>query len=151
MDKLELKRRISMKAFETFEATLEMHRATQQDMADDTLDAENDANEMADDSNKLETLDDIEQLAEIMDAREDERLQLGKLIPVLHEEVTIGSVVITNERNFFTGGSVAPFEVDGVDYLGISPEAPIYKVLEGKKAGDTVEFREVMYEIKEVF
>ncbi|MFN7118773.1 MAG: hypothetical protein ACK4TA_18385 [Saprospiraceae bacterium] len=151
MDQLELKERIIRQAYEAYNATIEMHRATEQDMAADAFNAENDAGEMADDSNKLETLDDVQQMAEIIDEREEVLLDLEKIIPVLHEEVTLGSVIMTDQRNFFVGESVAEFEVEGAQYTGISPEAPIYKALEGKKSGDSVEFRGVKYAIESVF
>lgn len=151
MDKLELKQRIIRKAFEAYEQTIEMHRATEQDMTSDTLDAENDANEMSDDSNKLETLDDVEQLAEIIDDRQDELMHLDSMIPTLHEEVTIGAVIKTNQRCFFVAESIPEFEVEGVTYTGISSKAPIYKAMEGKKAGEKVSFREVEYKIEDVF
>lgn len=151
MNKLELKERIIRQAYEAYRETIEMHRATETDMAADAFDAENDTGEMADDSNKLETLDDVQQLAAIVDERQDELLDLEKMIPVIQEEVTIGAVVMTDQRNFFIGESIPEFEVEGVTYTGISPEAPIFKALQGKKAGDQVAFRGVQYAIQAVF
>ncbi len=151
MSKLELKERIIRQAYEAYDETIAMHRATEADMAEDAFDAGNDAGEMADDSNKLETLDDVEQMAEIVDERQDELLDLEKMIPVIHDEVTIGAVVMTDQRNFFIGESIPEFQVEGISYTGISPEAPIFKALQGKKAGDQVEFRGVQYTIQEVF
>ncbi len=67
-----------------------------------------------------------------------------------HDTVQVGAVVMTDQRNFYIAIS-RNFEVDGVEYTGISTSAPIYEVLEGKKAGDTVKFADQTYKISEVF
>jgi hypothetical protein len=90
-------------------------------------------------------------MADITDAREGELENLEALIPTVHWEVMNGSVVVTNVRNFFVGASIPSFEVLGVSYVGISPEAPIYQALHTKAVGDVVDFRGTHYEIKEVF
>lgn len=151
MDKLQLKAQIIKSAYEAYDQTIEMHRKTEQDMADDAIDPQDDNFEMSDDSNKLETLDEVEQLAEIVDERQDELIDLEKMIPTIHDKVTIGSVIMTDKRNFFVGESVPEFKVQGVIYTGISPEAPIFKAFEGKTSGDTVAFRDVQYKIQEIF
>lgn len=67
-----------------------------------------------------------------------------------HDSVQVGSVVLTDQRNFYVSIS-RNCEVDGVEYIGISTSAPIYEVLEGKKAGDRFEFADQHYTISEVF
>lgn len=151
MDKLELKEIILRHAREAYRHTMQSQRATQQDIATDAIEAENDAMEMGDESNRLEELDVVEQLANVTDAQQGELENLEELIPAVHWEVMNGSVVVTNVRNFFVGASIPSFEVLGVEYIGISSEAPIYKALHGKAAGDVVDFRGTHYEIKEVF
>lgn len=151
MDKLQLKAQIIKSAYEAYDQTIEMHRKTEQDMADDATDPQDDNFEMSDDSNKLEALDDVEQLAEIVDERQDELIDLEKMIPTIHDKVTIGSVIKTNQRNFFVGESIPEFKVDGTTYTGISPEAPIFKAFEGKTAGDTITFRDMEYKIEAIF
>lgn len=151
MEKLELKEIIIRHARIAYEGTLERQRETQQGIATDAMDAENDAMEMGDDSNKLETLDDVELLAEITDAQQDSLGALEQLIAARHWEVMVGSVIVTDHRNFLVAATVPSFEVFGVEYTGISPEAPIFKALEGKQAGDKVTFRDITYEIKDIF
>ena len=68
-----------------------------------------------------------------------------------HDKVTFGSVVHTDNRNFFIGVSIDNFEVEGRDYVGISPRAPLYKELEGSKVGDKVTFNGMSYKVEEVF
>lgn len=151
MDKLELKELIIRHAHEAYRENLQLQRKTQQDIAEDALTAENDSAEMTDESNKLEELEVVEEMADLLDAREGELENLEKIIPAVHWEVMNGSVVVTNSHNFFIGASIPDFHVLGVPYTGISLQAPIYQALHGKAAGDKVEFRGVKYEIKEVF
>lgn len=151
MNKLELKELIIRHAQEAYRTTIQMQRESQQEIAEDAVEAENDSIEMSDESNKLEELDVIEELADITDARQEALDALEKIIPAVHWEVMNGSVVVTNERNFFVGASIPEFDVLGVYYTGISSKAPIYKALQGKAVGDKVEFRGVHYDIKEVF
>lgn len=47
-----------------------------------------------------------------------------------------GAIVSFNNRNFIVVVSTTRFECDGITYMGISTQSPIYKVLEGLKAGD---------------
>lgn len=152
MDKLELKEIILRHARQAYQDDLDRQRTLQEDMTADALDAGgDDTHEMGDDSNKLETLDDVELRAEITDSRQEGLDTLEQLIPAMHWEVMLGSVVVTDQKNFLVGASVPNFEVFGVPYVGISTEAPLYEALHGKAAGDTVEFRDIKYEIKDVF
>lgn len=151
MDKLELKELIIRHAQDAYRENIKMQHDTQEDSAEDAVEAENDSFEMTDESNKLEELDVIEEMADITDARQGELEHLEQIIPAVHWEIMNGSVVVTKERNFFVGASIPHFQVLGVDYTGISPKAPIYKALHGKAAGDKVTFRGIKYDIKEIF
>jgi hypothetical protein len=56
-------------------------------------------------------------------------------------EVEPGAVIRIDERWFVIAAATAPFECDGETYMGISPESPVYKCLEGKRAGDSCEWQ----------
>lgn len=99
---------------------------------------------------------DIELMSTLADqldfaTRELETLQGMTLNGEDHSAVTFSSVVHTDQRNFFVGVSIDNFDIDGKEYWGISPRAPLYKVLEGAKAGDQISFNGVNYKINEVF
>ena len=70
---------------------------------------------------------------------------------VIHNHIELGSVVYTKDLNFFISVSIGKFSVDGIDFMGISTKAPIYKVMEGKKKGDTFSFNDATYSIDELF
>ena len=95
----------------------------------------------------------MDTLADQLDfsTRELETLEGMELNGSTHELVTFGSVVHTDRKNFFVGVSIDDYEVEGKEYFGISPRAPLYGVLEGAKAGDRVSFNGVDYKIEEVF
>ncbi len=45
-----------------------------------------------------------------------------------------------SDRRLIIAVPTSAFECDGVEYLGISSEAPLYEVMEGLEAGDEFEF-----------
>ncbi|MEJ8839908.1 hypothetical protein [Ramlibacter sp. AN1133] len=51
-----------------------------------------------------------------------------------------GAAVQLDGRWYVVGVATQAFECDGLTYMGISTEAPIYEALEGAVAGDTVEY-----------
>jgi hypothetical protein len=59
-----------------------------------------------------------------------------------------GAVVKLSGRYFVISVSTSRFTCEGENLMGISTMAPIYKVMEGKAAGDTCEFngREIVVE-----
>ncbi|MEL6258079.1 MAG: hypothetical protein AAFQ67_03350 [Pseudomonadota bacterium] len=56
-------------------------------------------------------------------------------------EVEEGAVVSVGGRNFVISVSTTKFDCDGETYMGVSPQAPIFAALEGRRAGETTEFR----------
>jgi transcription elongation GreA/GreB family factor len=52
-----------------------------------------------------------------------------------------GAAVQLNDRWYVVGVATQAFECDGLTYMGISTEAPVYEALGGAVAGDTVEYR----------
>ncbi len=69
----------------------------------------------------------------------------------LHHKVTIGAVVETDQENFYVSVGLGEFEVAGKAYYALSPKAPVYEVMEGKKEGDTFSFRNRTYKVRVIF
>ncbi len=57
------------------------------------------------------------------------------------EFIKLGSLIITNQANYFLAISVGEIIIDIKQYYAISPSSPIGKLLLGKKAGNTFTFR----------
>jgi hypothetical protein len=55
-------------------------------------------------------------------------------------EVEEGAVVRFGGQWFVIAVATSPFICEGITYMGISKEAPIFKALEGKRAGEIFEF-----------
>lgn len=67
-----------------------------------------------------------------------------------HESVRFGSLVRTDRRDLLVATGIEQFEAGGRSYLGLSPRAPLFRILSGKRKGDQVEFNHVTYKIEEV-
>ncbi|MFB9843619.1 3-oxoacyl-ACP synthase [Mucilaginibacter ginsenosidivorans] len=61
-----------------------------------------------------------------------------------------GSVVTTNNGNFFVAISAGSFTVAGLAFFVVSPQSPIGIKLAGKKAGDAFELNGRAYQIQQV-
>jgi hypothetical protein len=68
-----------------------------------------------------------------------QRLQSIDFGPKSHVEE--GAAVQVDDRWFVVGIATQAFVCDGLTYMGISTDAPIYKALEGAVAGEAVAFR----------
>lgn len=77
---------------------------------------------------------------------------LGRIKPdQLHERATFGSVVRTDQGNYFISISAGRLMVDGQKYFAISPQTPLAKEFLRKVAGDRAQFNEREIRILEVF
>jgi transcription elongation GreA/GreB family factor len=152
MDKLALKKRI-----------LEESTNIQRELRDDLRQAsqerlqstdQNDDDDFTDryESTREEVLDEIGQVAPQTDAAEYQLQLLNRIdTDTLHDQVTIGSVVLTDSQQFFVSTSLPKFRVDGQEYIGVSTESPVYQAMKGKKKGDTFALNGVKYHIEDVF
>lgn len=92
------------------------------------------------------------QLSEINDEAELLQAQLSQAdadlirlrqpeFQALYEQVTPGVIVwLDNGLNLIVGINLAPFDMEGTEYRGLTEGAPLYPALQAKRAGDTVDF-----------
>ena len=79
-------------------------------------------------------------------------LQLDKVtITDVSETIRLGSIIETNQANFFISISVGKLQVDDIIYLGIAPAAPIGRCLLGKVKNDQFNFNGVIYKIIKIY
>lgn len=64
--------------------------------------------------------------------------------------IGFGSLVITDQQNFFVAASIGEFRLEEQHFFIISAQTPIYKAMEGRAAGEQFEFRGRNYHILEV-
>jgi hypothetical protein len=69
----------------------------------------------------------------------------------LKDKVEFGAIIISDTSRFIIAISSGKIEHGGVVYYAISPAVPLYKAMEGMKAGDSFEFNGKRQVIKELF
>ncbi len=94
-----------------------------------------------------------DQVEERVHEHEDHVAQLEAIPFDAKTTVEPGAVVKLSESNRYLVVAVptAAFVCEGVDYLGISVEAPLYRAIEGLQAGDTFEFADRDRVVERVF
>jgi transcription elongation GreA/GreB family factor len=75
----------------------------------------------------------------------DEALKLKNILDgldssIVNDSVRLGSVVETTGSNFYIAISAGKFSIDEKEYLVVSPNSPIGKLLLSLKVGDTFRF-----------
>ena len=69
----------------------------------------------------------------------------------LKEKVEFGAIVFSDTTKFIIAISSGKIEYDGEIYYAISPAVPLYKAMEGLKAGDSFEFNGKRQTIMELY
>ena len=62
-----------------------------------------------------------------------------------------GALVQVNDRYIVVALAESAFQFDGKDILSISPEAPLYQCMKGKKTGDTCTINNNNFVIKNIY
>lgn len=65
--------------------------------------------------------------------------------------VRFGAIVITESQRIFVAAGIGKVKVDNEEYFVISAMVPFYSAIDGKKTGDTFEFRGKIEKVLEVF
>jgi len=68
-----------------------------------------------------------------------------------YHQIRFGAAVITESQRLFVAAGIGKINVEGEEYFVISAMVPFYSAIDGKKAGDTYEFRGRKEKILEVF
>lgn len=103
------------------------------------------------DSKNEETLAEMDFLNHNVEILERQILLLRNVDPKSeHDSVQFGSLVYTDMGLLLIAAAQERIKVGDQDVLGISTAAPIYKKMEGLKAGDKFEMNGMKHEIKAV-
>ncbi len=68
-----------------------------------------------------------------------------------YEKVEFGSLVVTDQGNYFLSVGMGKMEVGSEIYYSISLASPIGKILQGRKIGDKVKFQHRKFTIEDIF
>lgn len=94
---------------------------------------------------KYETSRAMGQLDRDMNARQlaEAKKELAALqkidADIVHQTVANGSLVITSAQAYFIGVGLGIIHSDGISFIALSPNAPLSKMMIGKKVNDTVQ------------
>jgi len=69
----------------------------------------------------------------------------------IYSQIRFGAVVITESQRLFVATGIGKINVEGLEYFVISAMVPFYTAIDGKRVGDTYEFRGKKEKILEVF
>ena len=86
----------------------------------------------------------------LIDAEENQRLLLSTKDAPFSESARNGSLIYTNQGNFYLSISAGQLHLDKDTYFAISAVSPIGKLLLGKRSGDIIDFNGKKYSIKDV-
>lgn len=103
------------------------------------------------DSKNEETLREMDFLTHSMEILEKEIYILGTIpTQVSSERVEFGALVKTDKLVALVGAAHERMDVNGVPVVGISMAAPITRIMEKKKVGDTVKVGDISHTIEEI-
>lgn len=103
-----------------------------------------------DQSHHRQSIEISDQLEEQAHVHADHLEAINKISFEETDTVGPGAIVSVNGRCMIVAVSKPAFKVGDRDFLGISVQAPIYKELKGKKAGDSFEFNNRKFTIEAV-
>ena len=149
-EKLELKKTIYNRCLEILENNAETARQTMNEIQIDANEAEQEHDVF--DGSRAELLRERDIYAEQLQKAIDDIHILKKVsFDGLEDKVEFGAVVITDKQKIFIALGLGKVEVNKDTYYVISKDVPIYKAMEGLKKGDTFQFNNNTFEIKDVF
>ena len=99
---------------------------------------------------QLDTEMNTKQLVEAMKLKMDLQ-KIEHSLGQEHTVVQVGSMVFTNQANYFVSIGAGKITIEGKDFYAISPTAPICKPLLGLKAGNSFTFNKQNIFLKEVY
>lgn len=87
------------------------------------------------------------QMQLILEKAKAELDRLQQFSGVERNEIAAGALVDTGEKMFFIGSGIASMNVFGKELLGVSLDAPAFRLMAGKKAGESFTLGNETYSI----
>ncbi len=151
-EQLALKQQLLTECIRIQKEVVATAKAAMQDAQQSAMDYDESAEDNMVDSYREEMQNKRDMFARQLEVALDDMALLNKLRPELKEEVAgFGSVIITEAQSMFVAISLGSIKIDGKSYVAVSPSAPLYKAVAGKKKGETFMFREKPIKVLDVF
>jgi len=84
-----------------------------------------------------------------------EAMKLKQVLSLINPEKTSdtvqsGSLVVTDQGNFYISISAGKLDVEGITYFAVSPVSPIGALLMGKKSGEAIQLNGKSFTIRKI-
>lgn len=150
MDKLAYKRELIEKCLEQQEQNIQNAKSAMDDIQESAIDYGQPQEHY--DSYKSQLLRKRDVFAKQYEQAKTERKLLEKIdIEKVCNSVGFGAVVVTDDQKFIICISLGKITFNNETIYGISLKVPLYKVMEGLEKGNTFEFNEKKYQIKDIY
>jgi len=150
MDKLAIKKEIIKVCAEMLENSIKTVRGTIDEILETASEYEGDHDMF--DPFKEEMMKKKDMQVELLKKYSDELTLLNKVDQTkINNQVSFGSVVITDKQKMFISTALGKFVYNNDSYYAISTQVPVYLAMKDKKAGDKFIFNNNTFTISEVF
>lgn len=127
-------------------------KAAMQEAQDSAMEYDESAEDNMVDSYREEMQNKRDMFARQLEHALDELAILNKVRPDHKEDAaSFGAVVVTEAQTMFVSISLGTIKVDGKTFVAVSPAAPLFKAVNGKKAGESFTFRDKAIKVLDVF
>ena len=117
----------------------------------ESIESNDKGNSEDDDSGNGKLLNDLEKnMVHLNDAQQTKAILLLVKTNITFKDVVLGSIVKTNQRNFYISTSIGEIILDNQTYFAISLNSPIGKLLKNKTVNEQFEFNQTRYVITEI-
>ena len=82
----------------------------------------------------------MEKASQQLNGINEMKVALSKLKLSISDKAKLGSLIITNNANYFLAISAGEIKIENQVYYAISPSSPIGKLLLGKRAGEVINY-----------
>lgn len=149
---IELKKVLLAECFRMQREIVNNARLAMVDAQESVLENEDSTEEKIFDSYREEMQNKRDMFAKQYEKVLEELALLNKVEPQkVYDIAAFGTVVITEAQSLFVSISLGQIKIGDKIYFAVSPAAPLFKALSGKKKGDTFMFRDKSIKILDVF
>jgi len=150
--KIDFKHKLLSECMRMQKEILNTHKTAMQEAQQSAIESDDNAEDSLMDSYREEMQNQRDMYARQLEHAMDDYNTLNQVNPdKLLEEVSFGSVVVTENQKLFICISLGNVKVDIDTYFAVSPAAPLYKAMAGKKAGESFSFRDKQIKLVQLY
>jgi hypothetical protein len=152
MDKAEIKRLLLAECIKMQKAIVANARSAMEEAQESAMEYDETAEDNMVDSYREEMQNKRDMFAKQLENALDDLALLNKVSLDKSHDASFGSVIVTEAQKLFVCISLGQVKIEGGDsWFAISPSAPLYKAIQGKKTGETFNFRDKDFKILDIF